>query len=192
MDKQFVVHTVQYYLALKRNKGTSLVAQWFRVCTCNAEGTGSDPGWRIKVAHAVWHRSQKEKKEHYLLRESVDGMTQIQEKKEPVYLIKNVISKIPAEYIQGSMVSIKHDKHLKKKKKGLKHCSGCNVDEPQRLNRWTTREALAKHFLSCSAVAYFQACSWNLPSRLVRLQYQGTSTCHGSMAIPQNQKMQLV
>lgn len=33
MDKQFVVHTVQYYLALKRNEGTSLVAQRFRVCT---------------------------------------------------------------------------------------------------------------------------------------------------------------
>lgn len=100
MDKQFVVHTVQYYLALKRNKGTSLVAQWFRVCTCNAEGTGSDPGWRIKIAHAVWNSSEKEKKEHYFLRESIDGMTQIQEKKEPVYRIKNVISKIPAEYIQ--------------------------------------------------------------------------------------------
>lgn len=72
---------------------------------------------------------------------SVDGMTQIQEKKEPVYLIKNVISKDTCRYIQGSMVSIKHDKHLKKKKKkGLKHCSGCNVDEPQRLSRWTTRK----------------------------------------------------
>ena len=79
------------------------------------------------------------------------------------------------------------------KKKGLKYCSRCNVDEPQHLNHWTTRETLAKHFLRCSAVAYFQACAWNLLSRLVRFQYQGTSTCHGSMAIPQNnQKMQLV
>ena len=64
---------------------------------------------------------EKGQREHHFLRESTDGMTQIQEKKEPVYCIKNVISKIPAEYIQGSMVSIKHDKHLKKK--GLKYCS---------------------------------------------------------------------
>ena len=61
MDKQFVVHMVQYYLALKRNEGTSLVAQRFRVCTCNAEGTGSDPGWRAKLAHAVWHSQKREK-----------------------------------------------------------------------------------------------------------------------------------
>ena len=61
MNKQIVVHMVQYYLALKKNEGTFLVAQWFRVCTSNTEGTGSDPGWRTKIAHVVWH-SQKRKK----------------------------------------------------------------------------------------------------------------------------------
>ena len=33
--------------------GTSLVAQWLRLRTANARGTGSIPGWGTKIPHAV-------------------------------------------------------------------------------------------------------------------------------------------
>ena len=42
-----------------RPLGTSLVVQWLRLCTINAEGLGSIPGWGTKMPHAVWH-SQKQ------------------------------------------------------------------------------------------------------------------------------------
>ena len=38
--------------------GTSLAAQWLRLCTPNAGGKGSIPGGGTKIPHAVQH-SQK-------------------------------------------------------------------------------------------------------------------------------------
>ena len=34
--------------------GTSLVVQWFRLCTPNAGAVGLIPGWRTKMPHAAW------------------------------------------------------------------------------------------------------------------------------------------
>ena len=33
---------------------TSLGVQWLRLCTSNAGGAGSIPGWGTKIPHAVW------------------------------------------------------------------------------------------------------------------------------------------
>ena len=34
--------------------GTSLVFQWLRLCASTVGGTGSIPGWRAKIPHALW------------------------------------------------------------------------------------------------------------------------------------------
>ena len=34
--------------------GTSLVVQWFRLCTPNAGGMALISGWRTKMPHASW------------------------------------------------------------------------------------------------------------------------------------------
>ena len=39
--------------------GTSLVVQWFRLCTPNAGGVGLIPGWRTKTPHAAWWGKKK-------------------------------------------------------------------------------------------------------------------------------------
>ena len=31
------------------------MVQWFGVCTSNAGGMGSIPGWGTKIPHAAWH-----------------------------------------------------------------------------------------------------------------------------------------
>ena len=41
--------------------GTSLEAQWSRLCASKARGLGSTPGWETKIPYGVW-RGQKKKK----------------------------------------------------------------------------------------------------------------------------------
>ena len=44
--------------------GTSLVVQWLRLHTSNAEGVGSIPGWGTKIPHATqWGQKKKKPKE---------------------------------------------------------------------------------------------------------------------------------
>ena len=38
-----------------RIQGTSLVAQWLRLCASNAGSTGSNLGWGTKNPCAMWH-----------------------------------------------------------------------------------------------------------------------------------------
>ena len=37
-----------------KNKRTSLVVQWLRLCASGAGGMGLIPGWGTKIPHAVW------------------------------------------------------------------------------------------------------------------------------------------
>ena len=41
--------------------GTSLVAQWLRLCTSTEGGAGSIPGGETKIPHAMWHGQKKKK-----------------------------------------------------------------------------------------------------------------------------------
>ena len=41
--------------------GTSLAVWWLRLCTSNAGGMGSIPGWGTKIPYAVWHDQKKKK-----------------------------------------------------------------------------------------------------------------------------------
>ena len=46
--------------------GTSLVVQWFRLCTTNARGVSLIPGWGTEVPHAPQHSQKKKKKKNLL------------------------------------------------------------------------------------------------------------------------------
>ena len=46
----------------KKERGTSLVVQWLRLCTYNAGCTGSVPDWGTKIPHASGHGQKKKKK----------------------------------------------------------------------------------------------------------------------------------
>ena len=46
--------------------GTSLEAQWLRLCTPSEEGTSIIPGWGTKVLHATRCSQKKKKKTQYL------------------------------------------------------------------------------------------------------------------------------
>ena len=37
------------------DSGTSLMAQWLRLCTSTTGDTGSSPCWETKIPHAPWH-----------------------------------------------------------------------------------------------------------------------------------------
>ena len=39
--------------------GTSMGAQWLRLCAPNAGGSGLIPGWGTKILHAVWYGKKK-------------------------------------------------------------------------------------------------------------------------------------
>ena len=43
-------------------QGTSLVVQWLRLHTSNAEGMGLIPGQGTKIPHATWCSQKKKKK----------------------------------------------------------------------------------------------------------------------------------
>ena len=47
--------------------GTSLAVWWLRLCTSNAGGMGSIPGWGTKIPYAVWHDQKKKKKIYFFL-----------------------------------------------------------------------------------------------------------------------------
>ena len=47
-NHSFIQHVVN-----NRDRGTSLVVQLLRLCTLNAEGTGSIPGQGTKIPHAT-------------------------------------------------------------------------------------------------------------------------------------------
>ena len=46
--------------------GISLEVQWLRLCTSNAGGAGSIPGWGNKIPHAAWHGQKILKKKESL------------------------------------------------------------------------------------------------------------------------------
>ena len=58
--------TVLTYTEAEGLIGTSLVAQWLRLCASNASGVGSIPGQGTKTPHATKHdqktRTKKKKK----------------------------------------------------------------------------------------------------------------------------------
>ena len=47
-------------LGSKQQRGTSLVVQRLRLCTCSLGDTGALPSQGAKIPHATWH-SQKQK-----------------------------------------------------------------------------------------------------------------------------------
>ena len=51
---------MEYYSALKRKRGTSLVVRWLRLCAPTAGGTGSISGGGTKIPHAAY-RGQRNK-----------------------------------------------------------------------------------------------------------------------------------
>ena len=51
-----------FWLNLK-NQGNPLVFQWLRLCASTAGGTGSIPGHRTKIPHAICAAKKKKKKE---------------------------------------------------------------------------------------------------------------------------------
>ena len=59
--------TVLTYTEAEGLIGTSLVAQWLRLCASNAGGVGSIPGQGTKTPHATKHdqktRTKKKKKQ---------------------------------------------------------------------------------------------------------------------------------
>ena len=46
-------HTFIQHVVNNRDRGTSVVVQWLRLCTPSAEGTGSIPGQGTKIPHAT-------------------------------------------------------------------------------------------------------------------------------------------
>ena len=54
------------FLFVIENLGASLAVQWLRLCTSNASGVGSVPGWGTKIPYAAWHseKIRKKKKEN--------------------------------------------------------------------------------------------------------------------------------
>ena len=46
----------------KKERGTSLVVQWLRLCTYNAGCTGSVPDWGTKIPHASGHGQKKKRR----------------------------------------------------------------------------------------------------------------------------------
>ena len=44
--------------------GTSLEAQWSRLCASKPRGVGSTPGWGTKIPHGVWRGPKKRKEIH--------------------------------------------------------------------------------------------------------------------------------
>ena len=46
----------------KKPLGTSLAAQWLRLCISNVGETGSILGQRSKIPHATWYGQKKKKK----------------------------------------------------------------------------------------------------------------------------------
>ena len=43
---------------IKNHWGTSLAAQWLRLCTSNARSAGLIPGGGIKIPYAIQHRQE--------------------------------------------------------------------------------------------------------------------------------------
>ena len=54
----------------KKERGTSLVVQWLRLCTYNAGCTGSVPDWGTKIPHASGHG---QKKTVYTMKDHIRG-----------------------------------------------------------------------------------------------------------------------
>ena len=48
--------------------GASLVVQWLRLCTFNADSTGSIPGQGTNIPHAMQHGQKKKKKDGLWIR----------------------------------------------------------------------------------------------------------------------------
>ena len=51
--QSIVHHTFIPHVVNNRDRGTSLVVQWLRLCSPSAEGTGSIPGQGTTIPHAT-------------------------------------------------------------------------------------------------------------------------------------------
>ena len=52
----------------KKTLGTSLAAQWLRLCRFTAGGGGLIPGWGTKILHDVWPKEKELISKYHILR----------------------------------------------------------------------------------------------------------------------------
>ena len=52
---------MEYYLALKKNEGNSLVVQWLGLHAFTAKNLGSVPGQETEIPYAAWQPKRRKK-----------------------------------------------------------------------------------------------------------------------------------